>query len=241
MTDRLAIVFGCSVLASTGLLNGQEPKKSFEVSNTEHVAFMPGGDIRLENSYGHLTVEGWDSPEVQVTVTRTTDGFYRPGQKQQAIARLDRVQVATARRSGTELAISTLPARQKLLIVTWPFPRKRGVTAEYSIHVPRDSRLIIHHDNGYIWVSDVTGDIEIRSHTGDMIVALPDPGPYAIDAQTRMGAISSDFAGRGHKQFLVGTHFVYASQAAKRQVALRMGRGCITILGGPPSGPLWNN
>jgi len=34
----------------------------------------------------------------------------------------------------------------------------------------RDSRLIVHHDYGYVWVSDVAGDIEVDSHTGDMIV-----------------------------------------------------------------------
>ena len=83
--------------------------------------------------------------------------------------------------------------------------------------MPRDSRLVVHHDNGYVWVSDVTGDIEVNSHTGDMIVMLPDPGPYSIDARTRMGSVSSDFIGKGVNQFLMGTHFAYASQAPSRQ------------------------
>jgi hypothetical protein len=34
------------------------PKQSFEVTSTERVNFQPGGAIRLENSYGYLTVEG---------------------------------------------------------------------------------------------------------------------------------------------------------------------------------------
>src|ERR1022692_4265993 len=78
------------------------------------------------------------------------------------------------RRSDKELAISTiLPGRNRFL------PKaKRGVTVEYRIHVPHDSRLVVHHDNGYVWVSDMTGDLDVRSHTGDMIVMLPDPGPY---------------------------------------------------------------
>ena len=74
-----------------------------------------------------------------------------------------------------------------------PARRHGGV----PVHVPRDSRVVIHQDNGYVWVSDVTGDIEVDSHTGDMIVMLPDPGPYSIDARTRMGSISSDLTGKG--------------------------------------------
>ena len=146
--------------------------------------------------------------------------------------------MVTERRSDKELAISTtLPARHgfpssilpsRRIVFTMPKKSTRGVTVEYTVHVPRDSRLVIHHDHGYVWVSDVTGDIEVDSHTGDMIVMLPDPGPYSIDARTRMGSVSSDFTGKGHKRFLVGTHFVHAGQAASRRIYLRMGRGSIT-------------
>jgi len=116
-----------------------------------------------------------------------------------------------------------------------------GVTVEYTILVPRVSHLVIHQDHGYVWVSDVASEIEVYSHTGDMVVMLPDPGPYAIDARTRLGSVSSDLAGEGHKQFLVGTRFVRASGVPARKVYLRMGRGSITIKNGPPSGPFWRN
>ncbi len=126
-------------------------------------------------------------------------------------------------------------------IVTLPLlpQTKRGITTEYVIHVPRTSRLTVHQDNGYVWVSDVTGDIEVHSHTGDMIVMLPDPGPYAIDARTRFGSVTSDFVGKGAKRFLVGTRFSYTGAPSARRVNLRMGRGNITIKNGPPSGPAY--
>jgi len=159
--------------------------------------------------------------------------------------------VVTERRSDRELAISTtLPVRRGFpssilpsgrIIVTMPKNNKLGITVDCTVHVPRDSRLVVRHDNGYVWVSDVTGDIEVKSHTGDMIVMLPDPGPYSIDARTRMGSVSSDFIGNGHKQFPVGTQFVHASQAPSRRITLRMGRGNITIKNGPPGGPFWKN
>jgi hypothetical protein len=258
MTRTLAaVLFGLGVMAASlpllaaDGLQEKAPKQSFAVTSTERVNFPPGGTIRLENSYGYLTVEGWDEPEVEITVTKSTDRFYEPGRKEQAGKALEQIRVVTERRSDKELAISTtLPDRHGFpssilpsgrIIVTMPKKNRLGVTIDYTVHVPRDSHLVVHHDNGYVWVSDVTGDIEVNSHTGDMIVMLPDPGPFSIDARTRMGSVSSDFAGNGHKQFLVGTQFVHASQAPSRRIHLRMGRGSITIKNGPPSGPFRKN
>jgi hypothetical protein len=235
MTNRLPMILGLCALGTIHLLPAAEgtyekgPRQSFEVINTERVPFAPGGTIRIGNSYGYLTVEGWDAPEVEITVIKSTDRFYEPSQQERAEQPFAQVRVAAERRSDKELTISTiLPARHRFL------PKApHGVTAEYRIHVPHDSRLVVHHDNGYVWVSDVTGDLDVRSHTGDMIVMLPDAGPYSIDARTRLGSVSSDLTGKSMSrlsQFLLGSHFAYASQAPKRRVYLRMGRGSIEIL-----------
>jgi hypothetical protein len=252
MTRKLAaVLFGLSVVGTAQGPGEKGPKQSFEATSTERVNFLPGGTISLNGSYGYLTVEGWDEPQVEITVTKSTNRFYQPEQKEKAGQRFEQVRVATERRSDKELAISTkLPARHGFpsdilpsghIIVTMPKTSQRGVTVEYTVHVPRNSRVVIHQDNGYVWVSDVRGDIEVDSHTGDMIVMLPDPGPYSIDARTRMGSVSSDLMGQGHKQFLVGSHFVHPDQAPSRRIFLRMGRGSITVKNGPPSGPFWKN
>ena len=241
MTNRLVMVFGLSVFATIHPLSAAEgdyekgPKQSFEVTNTERVPFAPGGTIRLNNSYGYLTVEGWDEPEAEITIIKSTDSFYQPSQQQRAEQPFERVRVITERRSDKELAISTIvTGRHRFLPKS-----KRGVTVEYRIHVPRESHLVIHHDNGYVWVSDMTGDLDVRSRTGDMIVMLPDdPGPGSIDARTRLGSVSSDITGKSLSrisQLLVGSHYDYASQTPKRRIYLRMGRGSIEILQDPPS------
>ncbi len=242
MTNRLAVICGLSLLGAIHPLRAAEdvyetgPKQSFETTTTERVAFAPGGTIRLNNSYGYLTVEGWDKPAVEIVVIKSTDGFYPPSRQKQAENSFAEVRVATERRSDKELVISTIPGRHRFL------PRaKHGVTVEYRMHVPRESRLVIHHDNGYVWVSDMTGDLEVRSHTGDMIVMLPEHGPYSIDARTRLGSISSDFTGKSRSrlsQFLVGSHFDRASQTPKRQIYLRMGRGSIEVLQDLPDRPV---
>jgi len=243
MTTRLVMAFGLSMLGTIYPLPGAEriyergPKQSFEVTNTQRVPFARGGTIRLDKSYGNLTVEGWDEAAVEITVIKSTDSFYEPSQQARAQRPFAQVRVVTDRRSDKELVISTIiPKRRRFL------PNATGgVTAEYRIHVPRESRLLVHHDNGYVWVSDVNGDLDVRSHSGDMVVMLTDPGPYSIDARTRMGSVSSDFTGKSLNrlsQCLVGSHFGYVSQASKRQIYLRMGRGSIEILQERPDRPL---
>jgi hypothetical protein len=245
MTNRLTAVLGLSLLgiqwlpAAEGVYE-KGPKTSFEVTNTERVPFAPGGTIRLNNSYGYLTVEGWDRPEVEITVVKSTDSYFEPSRQQRAEQPFAQVRVAAERRSDKELVISTvLPAHHRFPPLVQK--AKRGVTVEYRIHVPRDSRLEIHHDNGYVWVSDIAGDLDLRSHTGSMIVMLPDGGTYAIDARTALGSVSSDITGKSFNrlsQFLVGSHFDYAGQSPKRRIYLRMGRGSIEILQDVPDRPL---
>jgi len=246
MTNRLMMVCGLSMLGTMHPLPAAEgiyqkgPKQSFEVTNTERVPFAPGGTIRLTKSYGYLTVEGWDEPSVEITVIKSTDSYYQPSQQRRAEQPFEQVRVVTERRSDKELVISTiLPGRHRFL------PKaERGVTLEYKIHVPRDSRLAVYHNNGYVWVSDITGDLDVRSHTGDMIVMLPDPDLYSIDARTRLGSVSSDITGKNlnrFSQFLVGSHFDYVSQNPKRRIYLRLGRGSIEILQGRSSGPVENH
>jgi hypothetical protein len=67
-----------------------------------------------------------------------------------------------------------------------------------------------------------------------MIVMLPDPGPYSIDARTRLGRVSSDFTGNARTlgQFLMGSRFAYGDPSGARRIYLRMGRGSVTIKDG---------
>jgi hypothetical protein len=254
MTTRLAaLVLGLGVaipLLGSDHPQTNAPKQPFEVTKQVREPVGPGSIVRVEHSYGYLTVEGWDEPEVEVTVTKSSDSFYPPQEKERVERGFDDVHIVTGRPSASEFTITTtLPVRNSLftsvlpnghIIVTPPLlpKNKRGITAEYTIHVPRDSHVIIHHDNGYVWVSDITGDIEVHSHTGDMIVMLPGPGTYSIDARARLGGVTSDF-GSSSRRFLLGSHFAGRNDAPSRKIDLRMGRGSITIKKSPASGPYW--
>jgi len=243
MNCKPAVVFwSLGVLAVLTSVAEEGAPQSFKVTSTERVNFPPNGTIRINSSHGYLSVDGWDEPQIEVTITKSTDRFYKSAQQEEATRRLERIRVVTERRSETELSITTVLAPRN---GTWspPLPptTKAGVTVDYWLHVPHNSRLVIHHDTGYLWVSDVTGDIEATSHTGDMIVMLPTPGQYSIDAKSRIGGIMSDFAGASHNRFVVGARFARAGEGPSRRVYLRMGCGNITIKQIPPPWPPTND
>jgi hypothetical protein len=248
MKNRLAAIIAMGVLAAVGPLSGAEaagengPRQSFQETSSSSLNFAPGGLIRINGSYGHLTIEGWDEPEVRLTLIKSTKGYYQPSEQKEASRRFEMIQVSTEQRSDKELAITTTRASRH---GTWapPLPNYTdlGVILDYRILAPRETRLIVNHDYGYVWVSDLTGDLEVHSHTGDMIVMLPEPGQYSIDAQTHLGAVFSDFAGKSSGRFVVGHSFAYASEAPARRIRLRMGRGSITIKSGPPFAPFHKN
>ena len=200
-----------------------------ESTTTEHADFAPGGLIHINGSYGDLNVDAWDRPEIEVTVIKSLPYGYKPKQPDEATTRLAGVHIAIERKTPAEATITTsLPERHPAW--TPPFTRHTtgGVTVEYEIHVPRDSRLAIHHGTGSVSVSGVTGDIDARAGRGDILLWLP-PGVYALDARTTFGVVSSDVAGAGHNKYLIGESFTQANPPPAHRLYLRMGFGGITL------------
>src|SRR5579872_1016289 len=199
------------------LVSGDGVKKPVQTTATERFDFAAGGLIRLSDSYGDLSIEGWDKPEVEIVVTKSLPRYYTAQEMEKTKDRLANVNVVAQKNSGSEMTISTSAKK------------RRGVTIEYQIRVPRDSRLSIHHSGGNILVSNVTGDIEATSRNGDIMLMLPETGRYAIDARSKIGTVASDFDGEGHVRHLVGERFAAASSGQARRIFLRMAFGGITI------------
>jgi hypothetical protein len=215
--DPAVLFFGLGLLGLTPQLFGGEQR--VQTTSTQRMSFAPGGLIRVDGSSGALNVEGWDRPEVEITVTKSTLKYYASKQQEKAAAVLDRVHISAERRSDTELAIST--------------SKGRDVLVDYEIRVPRDSRIEIRYGAGQVLVANVTGDIRAAGHRGDILLLLPDTSAYAIDAKTKIGVVTSDFAGDLHRRrYLFGERF--ASSSAAHRVYLRMGFGGITIKSVPP-------
>jgi hypothetical protein len=188
---------------------------------SERVAFEPGGTIHVNGSDGYVLIQGWDQPAIEITVTRSL-GYGKSKSKEADARRLENIHIATERSSPRELTISTTRAS-----------RSNGVAAGYELHVPRDSRLVIHHGVGYVQVGGVLGDIEARVKRGDILLMLLDSGAYSIGARTSLGKVASDFEGSTSGRFLVGQRFVRTASGAARHLDLRAGFGGITIKGVP--------
>src|SRR5579864_7762798 len=197
MARNKALVLAFRVLGLALRMSAADPPaQAVQVTTTERVEFAPGGTIRLNDSYGSLTLEGWDRPEVEITVTKLMPHDSK-GQPDEAKKRLDEIRVGTERKSGSELVISTsLPAHRSLVSPFVPRKTAGDVTIEYQIHAPRDSKLAIHHGTGSVVVSQMTGDTEATCGQCDMVLMLRDSGAYAIDAKSKLGTVTSDFDGR---------------------------------------------
>jgi hypothetical protein len=219
------------------LLSGDEPaRQPGEVSHTEQVSFAPGGTIRFNKSFGDLYVEGWDRPEVEMTLIKVLpkdeqdlikapeDSYKTP---EDTAKRLEGMRFTTEHPSANELTIATINPSESFF--RHPFGGKGPVTVRYELHVPRDSRLIIHHGGGNILVGNVTGGVEATNRNGDIVLMLPGPGPYLIDARSKMGSVSCDFAGKAHVRHFVGESFAGATDNSPRRIFLRVGFGGITI------------
>jgi hypothetical protein len=239
MTRNLAVVlFGLSGLGTILPLYGEQEFKKTEVTNTERVSFAPGGTIRVTHSYGDLNVAGWDRPEVEITVTKSLNRFGESKTQDQDKSRLESIRITTANASPAELTISTgVPVRAKPFTggedfhpesLVLPSAKKSGVSLEYDIHVPRDSKLVIQHGTGSVSVTGVTGDLEATCGRGDILLWLL-PGSYSIDAKVKFGHVSSDLEGAALNQYLIGQRFDRTNPALSHRLHLRMGFGGITI------------
>jgi hypothetical protein len=190
---------------------------------TERVNFAPGGTIRFDKSFGDLYVEGWDQPQVEMTLIKLFQDYDAP---KDATQRLEQVKFTTEHPYATELVIgTTIPSH----IFRHPFGGKGPVDVRYELHVPRDSHLVIHHGGGNILIGNVIGNIEATNREGDIVLMLPEPGPYSIDAKSKMGTVISDFAGKAHVRHFIGESFTGAEPNTPRKIFLRVGFGGITI------------
>jgi hypothetical protein len=192
----------------------QSAAQSRQVTNTQHLDFAPGGTIHIDGSHGILHVEGWDRPEVAITVTKSLPYGSERKHPDKAKQRLDSLRVVGQRTSATELAISTT---------------KSSLGIEYEIQVPRNSSLAIHHRVGFVSVSGVTGDIDATCRRGDLVLWLPEKGSYAIDARSSVGTVSSDFPGKFAVRYLIGQRYSHVDPSPSRHIHLRARFGGITI------------
>jgi len=217
MVRAFAVLLGTSCL----LLADDEPRQKVTLTHTERVDFPSGGWLRLKNSIGEVTVEGWDRPDVEITAIRSTKDSYAPRDRNKASQELDKVRI-TVGRQGPDLVIATESPRHHGPSI--------GFDLEYRIKAPMNAALAARHSTGEVHVAGLTSDIHVTVRNGGITLQLPQEGQYDIDAKSDIGDVTSDFPGHARRtHWIFGHQFAQATPAA-HHLYLRVGFGDITIL-----------
>jgi hypothetical protein len=222
-----------TTVAALPLLAADRFKQTIDVTQTDRFTVSAAGTIRLENSFGEVDIEGWDRPEVEVEVLRSTEKFYDPGDEADAQRRLASVQITT-KQDGNDVVISTAyPPRG---FFRHPFSRRSDIEIRYRVHAPRASKLIVNDNRGGVNVYDIAGDIHATVINGQVTLTLASTGQHAIDAQTKLGAVDSEFEGHD-RHHLLGEDFSLQAKPPAANLYLRVRVGDIVILklNGPPA------
>ncbi len=228
---RILAVIGVGV--SCLLLAADEPEEKVRMSSTERMDFPPGGTLRLRNSTGALTVEGWEQPYVEITTIKSTKVAYDARERGSAMHELDRVRV-TAGRRGDELVVTTDYPRHRIVFLP-PLPyslaEKVSFDLEYRIKAPRTARLVAEHDAGEVNVDGLSGDIDVTLRQGEVLLHLSEEGQYDIHAESDIGNVKSDFPGQEKpRRGLFGHRVVNGNSIAAHKLNLKVGFGDIVIL-----------
>jgi hypothetical protein len=227
MRYKLAVLTLCVACL---LLGDDDARQKVQVSKTEKMDFPANGTLRLQNSTGDLTIEGWDQPGVEITTTKSSKEEYLARDRDKAAKELDRVKVS-AKRNGAELVITTEYPHHRAFPYVTPLQTVTNFDLEYVIKVPRNAKLIVKHDDGEVHVDDVTGNIQATARQGLIALRLESDMPPAIDAKSYIGTVNSDFAGTETLQPLhFGHKFVDDAKSAPQTLHLRIGYGDIVIL-----------
>ena len=208
-----------------------EPRQKAVATSTEHFDLPPGVALHLANSIGQLNVEGWDEPGVEITTIKSSKNELDSQARDRALQELDIVRI-TGDRHGDELVIqSDYPKYPRL---ERPFIGMTNFDLEYRVKVPRNTRLIVDHDIGQVFIDGMAGDIHATNHMGDVELHLASgaqgAAQYAIDAKAKIGAVNSDFPGHEHRRHWLGHQFVHDGPPSPHKLYLRIGVGDIVIL-----------
>jgi hypothetical protein len=231
MRYKLAVLGLCVACLLPG---DDDARQKVQVSKTEKLDFPSGGTLRVQNSTGELTIEGWDQPGVEITTIKSSKDAYAGQDREKATRELDRVQTST-KLDGNELVVTSKFPRHRAFPYVTPLQTVTNFDLEYVIKVPRNAKLIVKHDDGEVHVDDVTGNIQVTARQGLIALRLVSEMPPAIDAKSDLGSVNSDFTGGltgkdTRRPWPFGHTFVEGAASAPQNLHLKIGFGDIVIL-----------
>ncbi|MDO9487342.1 MAG: hypothetical protein Q7J32_03135 [Sphingomonadaceae bacterium] len=224
---KLAAVSAAFLLATPALAADEAP---IAVSRSLAVPLAAGGTVTVDETWGDLDIVAWDKAQVSVDFRASSQKAYPADESAKARAKLERFGVEAKAVSADAVTVTGINPGATL---GSPFGGKSGVQMRYTLHVPRDSRLVVRHGVGNVGVKDVAGDVDVQGGTGELTLDLPLGPTTSVEASTRIGDIQVPPAmseGGTHKRrALVGARFSYVPETVERRVIARLSIGSIDI------------
>jgi hypothetical protein len=226
MTRKILVL----ALSASCLLPGQGGiRQKVQITKTDKMDFPANGTLRVENSTGELDIEGWDEPGLEITTTVTSADEYPASEREQETKKLDRVQVS-AKRNGEELIVTSAYPRHRAFPWVDSLSTVTNFDLEYHIKVPRHAKIVVKHEDGNVYVNEITGNVDVKTRQGLIALRLIGDAPPAIEAKSELGSVSSDYDGKvTGRPWLFGHSFVEGTTAAQN-LHLKIGFGDIIIL-----------
>jgi hypothetical protein len=160
---RLAATFILLIAAATGALGRQAPVLEVaEVVDIQQTLINSGGTLEVKESHGNVNIIGWEQPQIEVTVTKSTSKRFTREDIDQAIAELDRIIVTTDHVSENRVVIRTQLPSPDGYIRTARGGRSK-VKLSYTIKVPKQTKIIVTQDEGQVSVKNISSNVEVTT------------------------------------------------------------------------------
>ncbi len=131
------------------------------------IPFAPGGELRIEDKNGRLTVEGWPRHEVRIQITRVV----RAEDQAKAEELIKELQADVEVRKERIDIGSRFPKRSESIGIWDLLGRKvASLQINYYVQVPNETDLILSTANGEVRANGVNGHLEATTTNGDMRV-----------------------------------------------------------------------
>lgn len=203
----LAII---AYFAVAGVSAQSERSKQWERSYD----LSPTGTVQIENKYGNVIVNGWDSDKLKVTI----DIKVTHRKDENARKLLDRIQpeVTTA---GDFIRITSEIVERSSSIFTRYFNKanpfdfdKSNIKIDYEVYLPTNAELNITNKFGDVVISSWKGDLEANVQHGDMWV---NEAISTAKIDMRFGKLDCENLGYGNIKMSNGTVDVESAQKLK--------------------------
>jgi DUF4097 and DUF4098 domain-containing protein YvlB len=150
----LLICLLCILTISAGscINGGSWFKAEFQKSEKLKAPLAPGSTLTLDNEVGSITIEGQDV--LNCTVDATVKAKAPTEEEAQELAK--QVKIALEQNGNTLTVKITKPPNKK----------RRSISIDFNITVPKQTALQVGSDVGEIRISNITEDIRVRTDVG---------------------------------------------------------------------------